>query len=103
MGLWDKIRDKILPNSKKDETTMEDLRKGGMLDGPNVGGGGAATTAAPQTTQVFPFGDTNYAGGFVQPHINPRFANAFGINIGLGQGTTPAGQHNNMSYAEPAS
>ena len=48
MGLWDKIRDKILPNSRKNETTMEDLRNSGMLDGPNVGGGGAATTA-PQT------------------------------------------------------
>ena len=49
MGLWDKIRDKILPSSRKNETTMEDLRNSGMLDGPNVGGGGAATTSAPQT------------------------------------------------------
>ena len=50
MGLWDKIRDKILPNSKKNETTMEDLREGGMLDGPSVGGAGSATAPAPQPT-----------------------------------------------------
>ena len=50
MGLWDKIRDKILPNSKKNETSMEDLRNSGMLDGPNVGGAGSATAPAPPST-----------------------------------------------------
>ena len=47
MSLWDKIRDKILPpSSKKNETTIDDLRNSGMLDGPNVRTGTA--TAAPQ-------------------------------------------------------
>lgn len=49
MGLWDKIRDKIMPNRDKGETTMEDLRNSGMLDGPNVGGAGGATGTS--TTQ----------------------------------------------------
>jgi len=49
MSLWDKIRDKILPPSgKKNETTMDDLRDRGMLDGPNVGTTGTAS-AAPQS------------------------------------------------------
>ncbi len=48
MSLWDKIRDKILPNRNKNETTMEDLRNSGMLDGPNVGGGGGGTATASQ-------------------------------------------------------
>ena len=48
MSLWDKIRDKILPPSgKKHETTIDDLRDKGMLDGPNVGTTGTST-AAPQ-------------------------------------------------------
>ena len=41
MSLWDKIRDKILPR-KKQETTIDDLRDRGMLDGP-----GAGTATAP--------------------------------------------------------
>lgn len=50
MSLWDKIRDKILPPSgKKNETTMEDLRNSGMLDGPNVGAGTATATPQVQT------------------------------------------------------
>jgi len=49
MSLWDKIRDKILPPSgKKNETTMDDLRDRGMLDGPNVGTTGTASPA-PQS------------------------------------------------------
>ncbi|WP_118856757.1 DUF3597 domain-containing protein [Sphingomonas mesophila] len=51
MGLWDKIRDKIMPR-RKDETTMEDLRNSGMLDGPNVGGGGGGGTATAQPGQA---------------------------------------------------
>ena len=50
MSLWDKIRDKILPpSSKKSETTIDDLRDRGMLDGPDVG---TSTAAAPQPTQA---------------------------------------------------
>ena len=52
MSLWDKIRDKILPpSSKKNETTMEDLRNSGMLDGPKVGTG-AATSPPPTDSTV---------------------------------------------------
>lgn len=36
-----------------------------------------------QPNPVFPFGTTGYSPGFVQPHINPRFANTFGMNIGM--------------------
>ena len=46
MGLWDKIRDKILPN-RESETTMDDLRDRGLLDGPNVGTSGTTTANAP--------------------------------------------------------
>ena len=49
MGLWDKIRDKILPNRKKDETTIDDLRDRGLLDGPDVGGAGSASATTPQS------------------------------------------------------
>ncbi|HET9355486.1 MAG TPA: DUF3597 domain-containing protein [Sphingomicrobium sp.] len=44
MSLWDKIRDKILPG-RKQETTIDDLRDRGMLDGP-----GAGTATAPVAT-----------------------------------------------------
>jgi hypothetical protein len=48
MSLWDKIRDKILPpSSRKNETTIDDLRDRGVLDGPNVGTSGTATAPAP--------------------------------------------------------
>jgi hypothetical protein len=57
MSLWDKIRDKILPpSSKKNETTIDDLRDRGMLDGPNVGTGSA--TAAPPAQNQAPAGST---------------------------------------------
>ena len=46
MGLWDKIRDKILPN-RKNETTIDDLRDRGLLDGPNVGGATTGTASVP--------------------------------------------------------
>jgi len=50
MSLWDKIRDKILPPSaKKNETTMEDLRNSGMLDGPNVETGTPAPAPATRS------------------------------------------------------
>ena len=45
MGLWDKIRDKILPN-RRNETTIDDLRDRGLLDGPNVGGAATGTASA---------------------------------------------------------
>ena len=55
MSLWDKIRDKILPpSSKKNETTIDDLRDRGMLDGPKVGTSGTATAPAPTPTQSAP-------------------------------------------------
>ena len=55
MSLWDKIRDKILPpSSKKDETTIDDLRDRGMLDGPNVGTPGTATAPTPTPAQAAP-------------------------------------------------
>lgn len=50
MGLWDKIRDKILPGKKQD-TTVDDLRDRGMLDGPNAGTG-TATVQAGQSVDV---------------------------------------------------
>lgn len=54
LGLWDKIRDKILPPSRKDQATVDDLRDKGVFDGPNVGTAGAGTaTVAPQP-QVTP-------------------------------------------------
>lgn len=54
MSLWDKIKDKILPpSSKKNETTIDDLRDRGMLDGPDLGNSGA-TTAAPPTQVTKP-------------------------------------------------
>ena len=55
MSLWDKIRDKILPpSSTKDETTIDDLRDRGMLDGPNVGKSGTATAPTPTPAQAAP-------------------------------------------------
>ncbi|KAG6900518.1 hypothetical protein C0993_009471 [Termitomyces sp. T159_Od127] len=36
-----------------------------------------------QPNPMFPFGTTGYSPGFVQPHINPRFANTFGMNMGM--------------------
>lgn len=54
MSLWDKIKDKILPpSSKKNETTIDDLRDRGMLDGPDLGTS-ATTTAAPPTQATKP-------------------------------------------------
>ncbi|KAG6865761.1 hypothetical protein C0991_011958 [Blastosporella zonata] len=35
-----------------------------------------------QSNPMFQFGG-GYSPGFVQPHINPRFANAFGMNMGM--------------------
>ncbi|QIK96382.1 DUF3597 domain-containing protein [Sphingomonas sp. HDW15A] len=53
MSFWDKIRDKILPpSSDKNETTIDDLRDKGMLDGPNTRTGTATTPqmqAQPQS------------------------------------------------------
>ena len=47
MSLWDKIRDKILP--RRNQTTVDDLRNSGMLDGPDAGGAaGTATGTAGQ-------------------------------------------------------
>ncbi|KAG6882871.1 hypothetical protein C0992_010440, partial [Termitomyces sp. T32_za158] len=36
-----------------------------------------------QPNPAFPFGSTGYSPGFVQPHINPRFANTYGMNMGM--------------------
>ena len=52
MGLWDKIRDKILPPRKDDKDTLDDLRDKGILDGPDLGGAGAGTIAEAQQVDV---------------------------------------------------
>ncbi|KAG5342042.1 hypothetical protein C0989_005722 [Termitomyces sp. Mn162] len=35
-----------------------------------------------QPNSMFPFGTAGFSPGFIQPHINPRFANTFGMNVG---------------------
>ncbi|KAG5647738.1 hypothetical protein DXG03_008461 [Asterophora parasitica] len=45
-----------------------------------------------QAQQMFQFG-AGYPQPFVQPHINPRFANAFGMNIDMGQHLSESPQY----------
>ncbi|KAG6910493.1 hypothetical protein DXG01_009912 [Tephrocybe rancida] len=48
--------------------------------------GGWRYPDAFQSNPMFQFGGAGYPPAFVRPHINPRFANAFGMNMGMGMG-----------------
>ncbi|KAF8078940.1 Gar1/Naf1 RNA binding region-domain-containing protein [Lyophyllum atratum] len=55
-----------------------------------------------QHAQMFQFGASGYSQDFVQPHINPRFANAFGINMTLPQHLTQPPQYASQNDASPS-